>query len=67
MPRKIAKKVYKVKRKVIDENKDNFVVKFKGLDKQEIKALRTELDECCRAFMTPVEARPVQERRRSEY
>ena len=67
MPRKIAKKVYKVKRKVIDENKDNFVVKFKGLDKQEIKALRSELDECCREFMTPAEETPVHERRRSEY
>ena len=67
MPRKIAKKVYKVKRKLIDESKDNFVIKFKGLDKQEIRALRAELDECCRVFMTPAEEAPVQERRRSEY
>ena len=67
MPRKIAKKVYKVKRKLIDESKDNFVVKFKGLDKQEIKALRTELDDCCRVFMTPPPESPAQERRRSEY
>ena len=44
MPKKIAKKIYKVKRKEIDDSKDNFVVKFKGLSKQEIKQLRTDID-----------------------
>ena len=53
MPKKVTKKIYKVTRKEIAENKDNFVVKFKGLDKQEIKALRTDLDEFLKSYLCP--------------
>ena len=55
MPKQIKKKIYKVKRKEIDESKDNFVVKFKGLSKQEIKELRTDLDEFLQKYLDPVE------------
>ena len=55
MPRKIAKKIYKVKRKEIDDSKDNFVVKFKGLTKAEIKELRSDLDEFLKNYLEPVE------------
>ena len=51
MPRTVKKKIYKAKRKEIDGSKDQFVIRFKALDKQEIKALRLALDECCADFM----------------
>ena len=53
MPRKIVKKIYKVKRKEIDDSKDNFVVKFKGLSKAEIKELRSDLDEFLKHYLEP--------------
>lgn len=62
MPRKVAKKIYKVKRKEIDDSKDNFVVKFKGLSKAEIKELRSDLDEFLKHYLEP----PVEEEK-SEY
>ena len=55
MPKKVVKKIYKVKRKEIDESKDHFVVKFKGLTKQEVKELRTDLDEFLQKYLDPVE------------
>lgn len=55
MPKQIKKKIFKVKRKEIDENKDNFVVRFKGLTKPEIKALRTDLDEYLKHYLEPVQ------------
>ena len=54
MPKKIAKKIYKVKRKEIDDSKDNFVVKFKGLSKQEIKQLRTDIDDFLKDYLEPI-------------
>ena len=54
MPKQIVKKIYKVKRKELD-GKDNFVVKFKGLSKLEIKELRTDLDEFLQKYLDPVE------------
>ena len=62
MPRRVAKKIYKVKRKEIDDSKDNFVVKFKGLSKAEIKELRADLDEFLKHYLEP----PVEEEK-SEY
>ena len=55
MPKKVVKKIYKVKRKEIDDSKDNYVVKFKGLSKLEIKELRTDLDEFLQKYLDPVE------------
>ena len=55
MPKPIKKKIYKVKRKEIDDSKENFVVKFKGLSKLEIKELRTDLDEFLQKYLDPVE------------
>ena len=63
MPKKVAKKIYKVRRKEIDDSKDNFVVKFKGLSKQEIKQLRTDIDAFLKDYLEPLE--PVEEK--SEY
>ena len=54
MPKKVAKKIYKVRRKEIDDSKDNFVVKFKGLSKQEIKQLRTDIDAFLKDYLEPI-------------
>ena len=60
MPKAIAKKLYKVTRKEINENKNNFVVKFKGLSKAEIKQLRTDLDDYLRDYLEKEEEKSDQ-------
>ena len=49
MPKVVAKKIFKPVRKVITNAKgkkeDFFMIKFKGLDKADIKQLRTDLAE----------------------
>ena len=50
MPKAPAKKVYKPRRKMIDESKDWICVKFKNLDREEIKRLRSEIDEVVSGF-----------------
>ena len=60
MTKAIAKKLYKVTRKEINENKNNFVVKFKGLSKAEIKQLRTDLDVYLRDYLEKEEEKSDQ-------
>ena len=60
MPKAIAKKLYKVTRKEINDSKNNFVVKFKGLSKSEIKQLRTDLDNFLRDYLDKEEENPDQ-------
>ena len=50
MPKSLAPKIYKVKKKVIDEHKDNYVIKFKNLTREQVKQLRVELDDVCSHF-----------------
>ena len=41
----VAKKIFKVKRKTLGDDKNNFVIRWKGdWDKQEIKEFRNDLD-----------------------
>ena len=41
----VAKKIFKVKRKTLGDDKNNFVIRWKGdWDKQEIKDFRNDLD-----------------------
>jgi hypothetical protein len=42
--KKAVKKIFKVKKKVINDDKNNFVVRFKGLSRTEEKDLRSDLD-----------------------
>ena len=44
MPKAKAKKLFKVKKKTIKDDKNNFVIRFKNLSKQEEKDLRSDLD-----------------------
>ena len=60
MPKAIAKKLYKVTRKEINDSKNNFVVKFKGLSKSEIKQLRTDLDNFLRDYLDKEEEKADQ-------
>ena len=55
MPKSSAPKIFKVKKKTIDEDKNNFVVRFKNLSKEQIKQLRVELDDVCRHFFDKAE------------
>ena len=41
-------KIFKVKKD--KENPDQFIVRFKNFDKQQIKDLRKELDDFCKAY-----------------
>jgi|MDSW01.1.fsa_nt_gb hypothetical protein len=69
MPSKkqIAKKIFKVKRKTLDDDRNNFVVRFKGpFSKQELKDLRVVIDESCAAFMHDL-SRPKQVEEKDEY
>ena len=54
MPSKksVVKKIFKVKRKTINDDKNNFVVRFKGeWSREELKEFRQILDECCAGIM----------------
>ncbi len=44
MPKKQVRKIFKVKKKTINEDKNNFVIRFKNLSKGEQKDLRADLD-----------------------
>ena len=51
MPKAKVAKIFKVKKTVIKENPDNFVVRYKHLSKQQVKDLRQDLDEFCQAWL----------------
>ena len=44
MPKAKAPKIFKVKKKTIKDDKNNFVIRFKNLTKQDEKDLRSDLD-----------------------
>ena len=50
MPKSLQPKIYKVKKKTIDEDKNNYVIKFKNLTREQVKQLRVELDDVCTHF-----------------
>jgi len=50
MPKSKAPKVFKVKKSTINENPDNLVVRFKNLDKKQVKEFKRDLDEFCQAY-----------------
>ena len=56
MPKPVKPKIYKVTRKNINEDKNNFVVRWKNLSKEEIKQLRIELDDVVAHFFVKQEA-----------
>ena len=52
MPRKVVKKIFKAKRKAIDDDRNNFVIRFKGKwSPAELKELRLALDGACAGVM----------------
>ena len=52
MPRKIVKKIFKAKRKAINDDRNNFVIRFKGKwSSAELKELRLALDGACAGVM----------------
>ena len=44
MPKAKVRKIFKVKKKTIKDDKNNFVIRFKNLSKVEEKDLRSDLD-----------------------
>ncbi len=50
MPKKIKKKIFKVKKSKAIET-DHLVVRFKGLDKPEQKQLRSDLDDFLKEYL----------------
>ena len=52
MPKAAKPKIYKVTRKNLNDDKNNFVVRFKNLDKEQIKQLRVELQDVVDHFFT---------------
>ena len=55
MPKAAKAKIYKVTRKNINDDKNNFVVRFKNLDKEQVKQLRVELQDIVDHFFRPEE------------
>ena len=51
MPKAVKKKIFKVKKKVINDDKNNFVVRFKGLSKAEERELRSDLDTFLNSYL----------------
>ena len=64
MPKAAKPRVYKVTRKNIADDKNNFVVRWKNLNKEEVKQLRVELQDVVDHFFDRQER---EERQDSEY
>ena len=65
MPKAAKPRVYKVTRKNIADDKNNFVVRWKNLSKEEIKQLRVELQDVVEHFFDRQEQERLEPR--SEY
>ena len=63
MPKTAKPKIFKVTRKSINDDKNNLVVRWKNLEKDEIKQLRTELQDVIDHFFDKQE----QHETRSQY
>ena len=66
MPKQAKPKIYKVTRKNLNDDKNNFVVRFKNLSKEEIKQLRVELQDVVDHFFDRQEL-PESHGHQSEY
>ena len=66
MPKVAKSKIYKVTRKNISDDKNNFVVRWKTLSKEEIKQLRVELQDVVDHFFDRQERQERQERPETE-
>jgi len=64
MPKAAKPRIYKVTRKNIADDKNNFVVRWKNLSKEEVKQLRVELQDVVDHFFDKQER---EERQDSEY
>ena len=64
MPKAAKPKIYKVTRKNINDDKNNFLVRFKNLDREQVKQLRVELQDVVDHFFR-TEEEPQESR--SEY
>ena len=56
MPKQLKPKIFKVTRKNINDDKNNFVIRWKNLSKEEIKQLRIELDDVVAHYFVKQEA-----------
>ena len=54
MPKKSGPKLYKVTRKIINEDKNNLVIRFKNIDNKQLKQLRADLNEFISDYFTVV-------------
>ena len=63
MPKTAKPKIFKVTRKNINDDKNNLVVRWKNLEKDDIKQLRTELQDVIDHFFDKQE----QHETRSQY
>ena len=65
MPKKITKKIFKPVKKSIENSKgkseDFFMIKFRGLDRAEIKQLRTDIDDYLKDYLDDEELQTPQE------
>ena len=48
-------KVFKVQKKIINDNPNNLVIRFKNLSKKQIKEFRSDLDQFAKAYFGPEE------------
>jgi ribosomal protein L10 len=56
MPKQLKPKIFKVTRKNINDDKNNFVIRWKNLSKEQIKQLRIELDDVVAHYFVKQEA-----------
>ena len=66
MPKVAKQRIYKITRKNLNDDKNNFVVRWKNLSKEEIKQLRIELQDIVDHFFDRQEQQESQDHR-SEY
>ena len=54
MPKVTGPKVFKVKKKQINEQ-DNLVIRYKNLSKKQVKDFKSDIDQFCQAYFAEVE------------
>ena len=55
MPKAVSKKLFTCKRKEVDGSRDHMVIKFRGLNRDEIRKLRNDLNEFIKHWLEPEE------------
>ena len=52
MPRKVNPKIYKITKLTVNEDPNNLRVRYKNLDKKQLREFKQDLNAFCQAYFT---------------